>query len=382
MIVTRVDHRLVRAPFCIPIEWGSGTRSGTTRLVARIETDMGLVGWGETQCLIDTVPAAFGAVARLLPGYDVRDVERLHAHVLGAGYYHHRRAAVMAIAAAEMAMWDVLGKAAGQPLWALWGGRWREQVEAVGYVFAADPAVAADHLRRHADAGHRAFKVKIGMGRASDIALAEAAREAVGAADLRLDVNGAWTRAAARRQLERLRPLAPDWIEQPLELTDHAGAAALRTAQPIPVVADESAYTLQDVGALLAADAADAILLDPHQAGGLWQAIKAAGACEARGVPVGLHSGGELALSQAAYLHLAASIPNMSLPIDTERAWLGADMAGRPPVLSRGAFDVPDGPGLGVEVDEALLDAITVDAIEGAYLDPERPGWFPTKPAY
>ncbi|MEM7566044.1 MAG: mandelate racemase/muconate lactonizing enzyme family protein [Pseudomonadota bacterium] len=382
MRIQTVDHRLVRAPFVIPVEWGSGTRLGATRLVARIETYEGVVGWGETQCLIDSTPAAFGAAARIAEGYDVRDVERFQRHVLGAGYYHHARAAVYAIAAIEMAMWDAFGRAIDQPLWALWGGRWRDRVVATGYVFAADPGEARRQLRRHADAGHDAFKVKIGMGPTSDLRLAEAAREEVGDADLRLDVNGAWTRATARRQLDRLGEMRPDWIEQPLELSDLAGTAHLRRCQPIPLVADESAYLLTDVAAVIGAEAADAVLLDPHQAGGLWQAIKAAAVCEARGVPVGLHSGGELALSQSAYLHLAAAIPNMTLPIDTEQPWLGADIARHPPRLSDGGFGVPEGPGLGVEVDEALLDAITVDAIEGAYLDAARPDWFPTKPAY
>lgn len=382
MRIRKIDGLLVRAPFSIPVEWGSGTRLGTTRLLARLETEEGIVGWGETQCLIDTVPAAFEAAAAIAVGADVRDAERFHRHVLGAGYYHHTRAAVYGIAAIEMAMWDAFGRAVGQPLWALWGGRWRDRVTAAGYVFASDPAEARRQLQRHADTGHTAFKVKIGMGATSDIALAEAARAEIGDADLRLDVNGAWTRPVARRQLERLRPLAPDWIEQPLELSDLRGAAELRAAQPIPLVADESAYTLTDVAAVLDAGAADAVLLDPHQAGGLWQAIKAAALCEARGVPVGLHSGGELAISQAAYIHLAASIPNMSMPIDTERAWIGADISMAPPILEDGSFAVTDAPGLGVEVDEAAVEALRVDRIAGAYLDPARPGWFPVKPSW
>lgn len=124
------------------------------------------------------------------------------------------------------------------------------------------------------------------------------------------------------------------------------------------------------------------MLLDPHQAGGLWQTIKAAGICEAFGIPVGLHSGAELALSQAAYVHLAASIPNMSLAIDTERAYLGGDISREPPLLTDGRFALPEAPGLGVEIDEDLVGSYRVDLIEGAYLDMNRPGWFPVKPAY
>ena len=110
--------------------------------------------------------------------------------------------------------------------------------------------------------------------------------------------------------------------------------------------------------------------------------IKQAAICESVGIPVTLHSGGELALSQAAYVHLAASIPNMSLAIDTEQTYLADDIAPDGPRLKNGRFTVPDRPGLGVEPDMALIERYVVDGIKGAYLDPDKPDWFPTKPAY
>lgn len=382
MIITSVHHQLVHVPLTETIQWGSGARTGTTRLVCRIQTDAGIEGWGETQCLIDTVPAAFAKVADIAIGYRVSDVERLHRHVLGAGYYHHKRAAVMAIAALEMAMWDAYGKFAQQPLWALWGGRWRATVRATAYTFTRQPDELKERLQAFRDAGYEDFKVKIGFDEISDVALAEAARETIGHAPLRLDVNGAWTPGTAKRQLERLRPFDPVYVEQPLQMDDLVGHAELRSGQSVPIALDESAYTLQDIGAIVQARAADVVLLDPHQAGGLWQTIKAAAICEAHGLPVGLHSGAELALSQAAYVHLAASIPNMSLAIDTERTYLTGDIALHPPQLEDGAFTVTEGPGLGVQVDDQKIEAHRVQNIEGAYLDRERPDWFPIKPAY
>ena len=383
MRITRIDRQMVRMPFTEAIAWGSGTRIGTTRLICRIETEGGPVGWGETLCLIDAVPAVFdGAVAPLGLGLAVTEAERLHRRVLGAGYYHHKRAAVMAIAALEMAMWDALGRIAGQPLHALWGGAYRARVEAAAYTFTREPGRLAEALRRFRDDGHAAFKVKIGFDAESDVALAEAARREVGGAELRLDVNGAWTPGRARRQLARLAPLDPAYVEQPLEMDDLAGHAALRAAQPVPIALDESAYTLGDVGNIVAGRAADYVLLDPHQAGGLWQVIKAAAICEAAGIPVGLHSGAELGPSQCAYLHVAASIPNMTLAIDTERSYLAGDIAADAPVMRDGGFDVPDAPGLGCTPDPALIERHRVERIEGAYLDPARPDWFPVKPAY
>lgn len=382
MRIASVERTLIRAPFNEDILWGSGRRTGTTRLVCKIVTEDGITGWGETIALIAPVLAVFDdVVAPLLEGYPVSEAERFHRHVLGAGYYHHKRAAVMALAAAEMAMWDALGKRAGLPLHALWGGLWRERVPAAAYLFTPDTAQLTERIKRFQGEGYETFKVKIGYGARTDLAVAEAARAAIGEAPLRLDVNGAWTPGLARRMCHRLAPLDPQYIEQPLELDDLAGHAALRRASPVPIALDESAYTLSDVGNIVRAEAADVVLLDPHEAGGLWPTIKAAAVCESVGLPVTLHSGAELALSQAAYVHLAASIPNMAIAIDTERAYLGRDI-GAGPALVDGHFAVPEGPGLGVEVDEAAVAALATDRITGAYLDEARPGWFPMKPDF
>ncbi|MDC8013499.1 mandelate racemase/muconate lactonizing enzyme family protein [Tahibacter soli] len=383
MKIVEVNYWMVRMPLTESIAWASGARTGATRLVARIETDAGIVGWGETICLIETVRAVFEkVVAELALGYDVSQVERFGRHVLGAGYYHHKRAAVMAIAALEMAMWDALGKAARQPLHALWGGLWRADVRASAYLFLSDARACADKAAWFADQGYDTFKAKIGFGEAADGAILEAVRARIGAAPLRADVNGAWHPGTAKRMLRRFESLDLAYIEQPLPLENLAGHADLRRSQPTPVALDESAYTLEDVAAIVRADAADVILLDPHEAGGLWQTIKAAAIAEASDLSVTLHSGGELGLSQAAYVHLAASIPNMDIAIDTERAYLAGDIVRNPPVLRDGGYAVPTEPGLGVEIDVEQLERYRVDAISGAYLDPARPGWFPVKPTY
>jgi len=375
---------LVRVPVRTPIEWGSGVRTGVTRLLVELTTEGGVVGWGETICLLDAIPAVLDKVVMPLAiGRGVDEVERFHRHVLGAGYYHHKRAAVMAMCAVEMAMWDAFGKVCGQPLCRLWGGRFRERIALSAYLLQRDPGIVADDARAYLAQGYQTFKLKIGYDERSDVELTRIVREVIGPdRPLRLDVNGAWTPGTAKRQLHRLLPFDPAYVEQPLELDDLAGHVALRVSQSIPIALDESAYTLQDVGNIVRAQAADVILLDPHEAGGLWQTVKAAAIAESVGLPVTLHSGGELALSQAAYLHLAASIPNMTLAIDNELQHLAGDIAAKPFAIDQGLLTVPDAPGLGVDVDLDLVAKYEVQDITGAYLDPRRPGWFPVKPAY
>ena len=384
LVIHSIRRWLIRVPLAKAIEWGSGVRTGVTRIVVEVTTNGGIVGWGESICLLDAIPAVLDRI--VIPvaiGKSVDQAESIYRHVLGAGYYHHKRAAVMAACAVEMAMWDAFGKACGQPLHRLWGGTWRERIEVAAYVFSNDTKRVAEDAAEFQGRGFTTFKLKIGYDEASDIALTRAVRDAIGMAPpLRLDVNGAWTPGTAKRQCNKLAPFDPAYIEQPLEHEDLEGHVHLRALSPVPIALDESAYTLNDVGNIVRAGAADVILLDPHETGGLWQCVKAAGIAESVGIPVTLHSGGELGLSQAAYLHLAASIPNMTLAIDNERDYLGGDIVAPTFTIVDGKLDVPMGPGLGVTVDEDALASYQVDDISGAYLDPRRPGWFPTKPLY
>lgn len=384
LAIVRAQHWIVKVPLKNPIVWGSGVRTGVTRAIVRLETAGGIVGWGETICLLDAIPAVLEKI--VLPvalTKSVDQAESLYRHVLGSGYYHHKRAAVMAICAVEMAMWDAFGKACGQPLHRLWGGLWRNKVDIAAYIFSNVASQVADDSRAFRDRGFRTFKLKIGYDEPSDIALTRAVREAIGPdLPLRLDVNGAWTPGTARRQCARLAPYDPCYVEQPLEMDDLAGHALLRRSTSVPIALDESAYTLNDIGNIVRAEAADVILLDPHEQGSLWQCVKGGAIAESVGIPVTLHCGGELGLSQAAYLHLAASIPNMTLAIDNELDYLGGDVITQPFVIEDGALPVPTAPGLGVEVDPALVERYQVSGITGAYLDPRRPGWFPMKPAY
>ncbi len=382
--ITEVESFKVFVPFKRKVHWSAGTRSGTTRLVVRVTTEDGIVGLGETICLWEFVePVLRHTIAPLVIGEDAFDVERLVRKTEGAGYYHHKRALVAARAGLEMALWDVIGKKAGLPLYKLWGGRYRPEVVMDAYLQESDPdqlaLEAAECVRR----GFGTVKVKIGMGEESDILLVRVVREAVGPrVRVRADVNGAWTLATAKRQLRRLEPYDLEYVEQPLPLEDLAGHAHLRRLTSVPIALDESAFTLADVARIVAAEAADVIVIDPFKAGGLLEARKAAAVAEAAGLPITFHSGGELGIATAACTHLATVIPNLLFAIDSQYPNQADDIITTPFDVSEGRLAAPQGPGLGVSLDAAKVEQYTTDRIDGAYLDPGRPGWFPTKPMY
>jgi L-rhamnonate dehydratase len=231
--------------------------------------------------------------------------------------------------------------------------------------------------------GHRTIKAKIGLDAESDISIVKAIREAIGPdVALRGDVNGAWSPGTARRQLAKLEHYDLEFVEQPLVHDDLLGHAALRRVTKVPIALDEGCYTQTDVMNAIRAEACDAILLDPHESGGLWTARKSAAIAEAAGMSVGLHSGAEMGISEAAYLHLAAATPNMNIAIDTSYPSLVDDVITQRHELVEGSMPVPTGPGLGVELDEDMLNHYRSDRIVDAYFDRERPDWFTEKPAY
>lgn len=383
--ITRIHVDQVYVPFREVVHWSAGTRPGITRLIVQVETEDGTVGLGETICLLEFIhPVLTKTIIPLSIGEDACNIERLLRKIEGAGYYHHKRAMVMALAAVEMACWDIVGKQAGMPLCRIWGGAFRDEIPLVAYLQSSDLSQLAAEAHQLTQQGFGTVKVKLGIDERRDIDTVRAVREAVGPhVKIRGDVNGAWTIGTAKRQLKKLERYDLEYIEQPLPLEDLRGHAHLRQACGVPVALDESAYTLQDVEAILTAEAADMILLDPHEAGGLLPARKQAALCEAAGLPVTLHSGGELGVSTAAYLHFAATVPNLSLAIDTQYPNMSTDIIGTPHQHVGGVMRPGAGPGLGVTlIDPDVLARLHSDSIPNPYLDPGRPRWFPSKPAY
>lgn len=381
--IVNIEYQMVYVPFFKAAEWAAGKRPGTTRLIVQVHTADGTVGLGETICLWEFVaPVLARTIIPLALGADACDIERLCRKIEGAGYYHHQRALVAALAGFEMALWDIVGKQAKMPLYQLWGGAYRNPIPMIAYLQAKDPQqIAADAAAAVAN-GFDTIKVKIGMSPASDLEIVAAARAAAPQAKLRADVNGAWTIGTAKRMLRKLEEYDLEYVEQPLPLNDLIGHAALRKLFSTPIALDESAYTMQDVLAIIRHDAADVLLLDPHQSGGLWHCRKAAAIAEAAGLPVTLHSGAELGISTAAYLHLAASLPNLMLAVDNQYHSLTDDLIDAPHRLTNGSMNVPTGAGLGVALNAQKLRQCATDTIRDPYLDPDQSDWFPTKPQY
>lgn len=348
--------------------------------LVKLTTDDGTTGWGE--CYAGAVgPAALRAViedvfARHMEGASPFDTELMFRRAYSSGFTQRPDPTVIgAFSGLEIACWDIVGKAMGRPVWQLVGGRTTEAVRAYTYLypddpsdvgFYADPDRSAEAAAAAVAEGWTAVKfdpagpytIRGGhMPAAADVArcaaFCAAIREAVGEdADLLFGTHGQFTPAGALRIAEAIAPYDPLWFEEPVPPDDPAGMARVIAGTRIPVAAGERLATKAEFAPLLAAGLAVA---QPAlgRVGGIGEGRKIAAIAEAAGALVAphLYAG---PIEWAASLHLCTAIPNvlMAETIDTDfhRALIGDRIA-----VEDGHVRLGDAPGLGIEVDEALL---------------------------
>ncbi|RAW46138.1 o-succinylbenzoate synthase [Halorubrum sp. 48-1-W] len=209
------------------------------------------------------------------------------------------------------------------------------------------PEATATASERAVADGYRCLKVKAGARPLDrDLDRLRAVRRAVGpAVDLRVDANGAWDRSSARRALERLKPLDPAYVEQPLPATDLAGATALRAESDVPIAVDES-LTEHSIAEVLAADATDVVVIKPMALGGPDRALDAAVRAREADVEPVLTTTIDPVVARTAAVHVASAVPDV-LPCGLATGGLlDEDLAPDPCPVVDGRMEVPDGPGI------------------------------------
>ena len=355
MKVTGISTRLLSIPFRRPDAWSAGAARGITTVLVLIDTDEGLRGIGEANGdrSARAVAEAIETMAPYVIGRAPFDLEPIVRDLMEGGKWRNVRPfANQAIAGIDIALWDIIGQAAGQPVCNLLGGRVHREIDFFWYVQRGAPdAMAAEALRAVAD-GYEVLYIKIGVGDAEDLAAVAAVRDAVGPGPkLRVDANEAWAPGHAVAMAHRLEPYGIDFLEQPTTARDFAGLAAVRARSPIAIAANQSAFTVQDVLEVIRHEAADLIVTGPHQAGGLLAMKKAAIIAEAAGLPINRHAVGECGVGAIAGLHVCATMPNLTDGNQTHHQLLVDDVLETPLVFRGGKLDVPTSPGLGITLD-------------------------------
>ncbi|MDR1808040.1 MAG: dipeptide epimerase [Propionibacteriaceae bacterium] len=352
MRVTRVAAERVAVPLAAPFEVALGVIDTADTVVVRLETDAGLVGYGEgagvTFVTGETSESVLGAIRLLEPvvvGQSPFAIDHVHRGMDQALVGHGS-----AKAALDLALYDLMGQAAGLPLFRFLGGV-AGRVEIDHTIGLADPAAMAARAAELVAEGYRELKVKAGADDAQDRAAIAAIRAAAPAARLKVDANQGWTPRQAVLLADEYAKHGVAAIEQPVPHWDRAGLAWVRSHSPIPVMADESCFTPHDAADLVSLGAVDAINIKLMKCGGIYPALQIDAIAEAAGVTTMVGCMLESRLAIAAGAHLAAARPNVKdADLDSFRDFddtslVRSAFAFTPPVIA-----LTEAPGLGVDL--------------------------------
>lgn len=392
MRITNVRATPVAVPYRTEEVWAFGRRSGQISVLIEVDTDEGVTGLGEAAAYpsADIVLAVLRSIEPLVLGADPHEIEKLIRRIDLVGTWHHVKASSPAIAAVEMACWDIVGKVCGQPLVNLFGGRVRDRVESFYYVAAGPPEQVTAEARKGVDAGFTTCYLKVGADDPRvDVERVAALREGAGpGALLRVDANEAFSPGAAVRIIRELERYGLELVEQPVSGRNLDEMAYVRGRVDTPLLANEASWTRQDQLNVIRAGAADVLSVDNQMDGGLANLKRSAGMAEAAGLPVVKHSLGELGVALAAAVHVVASTPNFRYANQAYGALLADDITrgfgGGAENYADGCIVVPEGPGLGVALDPERVDRYAelfrTEADTFAFHDPDALAASPALP--
>jgi L-alanine-DL-glutamate epimerase-like enolase superfamily enzyme len=366
--IASIQTHAIAASIDKPLLFGIGAFSTFTATLVEVRTDDGQIGIGEA--IARRAPEVVTTVidkmlTPMLIGRDPRDVEGLWDEMFGAlrGWGHYRGFVFEGMSGIDIALHDLLARAAGLPLYKFLGGAGRKTVKcyASSVYFAPIDEMASEAAAQVAK-GHTAVKVKIGRNQAlgglrSDVESVRAVRQAVGpAVEIMLDVNGAYDAATAIRAARQLEPLDITWLEEPVFPDDVSGYELIRKNSGIPLAAGESESGIFGFRDLIERRAVDVLQPEIARIGGFTGARRLWALAHAYNLAYAPHTGFSGGVAHLASLHLAAAAPNFMTYEYFYAPNALRDIFTTPFPEPKGSMiTLPDGPGLGLELDWNLL---------------------------
>ncbi len=349
-------------------------RDGVTDVIIRIESDDGCVGWGEACSGADvtSVEAAIRAMAPFVLGSDPWHREAIQTELYEHGLWQHRAGtANFAWAGIDMALADMAARAAGLPLYKLFGGLRRREASYFFYLARGTADDLREQCRSGLAAGYDTFYLKIGVEPSADLAMVGTVRDAIGpGARLRVDANGSLSIPEAARLLGAMAEHDIDFVEQPVRHDPVRHMAELRARLPMPVAANEGLWSEADVYERIVSRQADVFCFSPYWVGSLGAFQRLAHVAHLEGLQVCKHTHGELGIAAAACHHLVLTLPNGVEGHQQTASMMAGDVLSEPlPIATGPRWGVPEGVGIGVEpVAEAIADGHRRYELEGQFL--------------
>ena len=375
MKITKIECIPVSIPFSKPMKMGVGTASVSDAVVVKVHTDEGITGvcetgdtslWymGESQdSIMYNITRIFGP--QILLGEDPFNIEKIVARMDKAARANNQSKAVI-----DYTLHDIMGKALGVPVYKLLGGLSNPKIPLAFVMSSGTAKEVADEGRALLKAGFKALKLKVGAHTIEeDLEMLGALREAVGNnIKIMTDTNGGWHYFDALRFLKGASKYNLFLAEQPVPWWDHDGLARLRRKVDMPILADESAAELNDLTKLIQRDAVDGFFLKVPKAGGIHKSQKFVTIAQSVGLIVMCGCMIDTSLGAAANAHFLAATEWMGRieqeaigPLNMFNVYSTADispandLATKPIRYEGGCLYPPEGPGLGVELNEAAV---------------------------
>jgi L-alanine-DL-glutamate epimerase-like enolase superfamily enzyme len=365
MKITRVEPIHLRLP-----DVNERCDGSQETLVVKVHTDEALVGVGEADTSSLVGKAIIEAplshqicrgLAECVVGQDPFEIDRLvHRMVEGSIFYGRQGAAIQAMSGVEIALWDIVGKAVGRPVYQLLGGGFRKTFRAYASILFGDTPAETERIGRELVAqGFRAVKFgwgPMGQSEATDLAHVRAARQGVGPdVELMVDAGLCWDTATAIRRARQFEPFNLTWLEEPLHPDNLHGYARLVAQAPMRIAAGEEICDVKEFEQMMDVGGIDVVQVDVTRVGGLARS-KRIGWGSADRHRLCVNHSYKTGVNIAASLHFVAALPNTHyFEYCVEAGALRQHLTKQQFPVVDGNVAVPEEPGLGVELDEAVV---------------------------
>lgn len=365
MKITRVEPIHLRLP-----DVNDRCDGSQETLLVKVHTDAGIIGVGEVDSCSHVARAIIEAplshkicrgLAECVVGEDPIEIDRLiHRMYEGTIYFGRQGAVIQAMSGVEIALWDILGKAVNRPVYQLLGGAFRKKFRAYASILFGNTPTQTERIGRDlAQQGYRAVKFgwgPMGASEEGDIALVRAARRGLGdQVELMVDAGLCWDTATAIRRAKQFEEFNLTWLEEPLHPDNIQGYARLSAQSPIRIAAGEEICDVKEFQQMMDVGGIDVVQVDVTRVGGLarskrigWDSSERHRLCVNHSYKTGVNI--------AASLHFVAALPNSHyFEYCVEQGPLRQTLTRQRFPVVDGDICVPEEPGLGVELDEAVV---------------------------
>ena len=369
-----VGVKTIRLRAAIPTEGQvfsrSGVRNSRWATLVQVETDEGINGVGSCSGngeLIELIVA--NVLKPLLIGMDPTEIDAIWDKAYFRGGHKEfgtRGIGVVALSGVDIALWDILGKARGVPLYQLLGGKCRDKVPVYATaLYPEEPAKVAKRARGFAEQGFHGVKIKVGFDLDQDIRIVRTVREELGKDFVIMtDANQGYTLDVALKAADAFAECGAYWLEEPLFVEDIEGHAMLREKGKTPIAVGENLHMCYAFENFIARGAVDFIQPDVARAGGITEIRKITAMAAMHKVPVSFHTWGD-GVALAASVHLGAALENcIVMELDYTYNPLREELLREPFKVSNGYLIPPEKPGLGIELNEEALGRFAFSGAE------------------